>query len=790
MIRVENGLFSLETQHTGYYIGLRGTLAETLHYGAKLHPDRTALCEKMAVTYGGDILYSKALAPDSLLHLNLELSPCQKGDYRTQMLDFRMPNGCRTADFSFVAARQLKGSVSAAGMPGAFGGDGTLALDFTTPEGVMVTLFYTVYEDSDVITRRMSIRNGTEGSITLDRALSYQLGLPSADYTLSTFTGAWVRERHETETPLTVGVHSFGSTTGVSSHLCNPFFMLSQTDATEHHGDVYGFNLVYSGSHAGYVDVTPFGQVRVCAGVQPEGFSWTLAPGEIFETPEAALTFSPDGKNGMSANMHRFVNRHIVRGTWANKERPVLVNNWEGTYFKFNEAKLLKIAKASAKLGVELFVLDDGWFGARNSDFAGLGDYNVNRKKLPSGLAGLADKIKALGMQFGLWFEPEMANADSDLYRAHPDWIIASPGHTPGEGRNQFVLDLCRTEVQDYIIENVNRTLKSADITYVKWDMNRPLSDNYSPVLGPNGQGRFAHCYTLGLYRVLREITEANPHILFEGYSSGGNRFDLGILGYMPQIWTSDDTDAYERQKIQTGTSYGYPQSTMGCHVSAVPNHQTARVSPLDSRFDVAAFGVLGYELDMTLLSPAEAKSVAAQIAYYKAHRRLLQYGQFVRLASPFKHSKCEWMVVSEDKKEAMVGEYLHLLVPNTSKPPLRFAALDPDTLYTVTTRPQAINIKAFGSLINFISPVKINPDGLLVHKASELYMMPCEEESYTVYGDLLMRAGLKQKQAFTGTGYTKDVRLMPDFSARIYAVKAVENALPEHAAGSAEETE
>ncbi|MEG1175121.1 MAG: alpha-galactosidase [Ruthenibacterium sp.] len=770
MIRVENGLFSIETAHTGYYIALRGALAETLHYGAKLRPDRAALCEKVAVPYGGDAIYQKS-SPDGLSHLCLELAPVQKGDLRAGALLLQLPNGGRTLDFSFRAARQRKGSVPPSGMPGAFDGDDTLALDFVSPEGVLITLSYTVYEDCDVITRRMTLRNGTGGALTLEKAMSYQLDLPSCDFVLSTFTGAWARERHETQCRLTAGTHSFGSLTGTSSHLCNPFFMLAAQDATEHTGDVYGFNLIYSGSHAGSVEVTPFGQTRVMAGLQPEGFCWTLAPDEVFETPEAVLSFSQDGKNGMSAHMHRFVNRHLVRGAWANAERPILINNWEATYFHFNEAKLLKLAKAAAKLGIELFVLDDGWFGARSSDTAGLGDYNVNRKKLPDGLAGLAQKIKALGMRFGLWVEPEMVNADSDLYRAHPDWVIASPGHTPCEGRHQLVLDLCRSEVQDYLIENVNRTLKSAEISYVKWDMNRPISDAYSPAL--QQQGRFAHSYTLGLYRVLDAVTRANPEVLFEGCSMGGNRFDLGILSYMPQIWTSDDTDAYERQKIQTGTSYGYPQSTMGCHVSAVPNHQSARVSPLDARFDVAAFGVLGYELDLTLLPPAELKAVAAQIVYYKAHRRLLQYGQFLRLASPFAQDKCEWMVVSEDKKEAMLGEYLHLLVPNTSKPPLRFKALDPDALYTVTARAQSVNIRAFGGLLNFVLPFKVNPDGVLVQKASELYGMPCEKECYTVYGDLLMGAGLKQKQAFTGTGYTKDVRLMPDFSARIYFLQA-----------------
>ena len=435
-----------------------------------------------------------------------------------------------------------------------------------------------------------------------------------------------------------------------------------------------------------------------------------------------------------------------------------------------------QLAKDAAKLGAELFVLDDGWFGARDNDAKGLGDYTVNRKKLPGGLAGLAEKVHALGLLFGLWFEPEMVNADSGLFRAHPDWIVQTPGNVPATGRNQYVLDLCRAEVQDYIIANVNATLASAPIDYVKWDMNRHISDNYSPALAE--QGRFSHSYILGLYRVLQSIVEQNPDVLFEGCSSGGNRFDLGILCYMPQIWTSDDTDAYERQLIQAGTSYGYPPSVMGCHVSASPNHQTARTSPIESRFNVAAFGVLGYELDLGRLTPAEQKAVAAQIAYYKAHRRLFQYGRFLRLCPPFGKNKCEWMMLAPDGSEDVVGEYLRLLRPNAEKPPLRLAGLAQDALYELEVRPQVVDVRTFGSLINQILPVKVNAGGHLMHAVADRYMMPCETERYAAYGDLLMYAGIRQKQAFTGTGYNENVRLMPDFSSRVYYLRRVDAAL------------
>ena len=770
MITMTENRFSLETAHTGYYLAVRGGLVENLHYGARVRVENAEpLRQKMDVGYGTDVVYRQTDGPLSLDHLCLELSPLQKGDFRAQSLSVMTPGG-RTVDFAFACARRLDGSVPPEGMPGAFGGAETLALDFTSPQGVSATLLYTVYPECDVITRRLRVRNDGAAPVTLEKAMSYQLDLPGCGYTLATLNGAWARERHVVETPLTVGAHAFGSTAGVSSAFCNPFFFLFAQDANEFAGDVYGFNLIYSGSHAACVEVSPWGKTRVAAGLQPEGFSWTLAPDEAFETPEAVLTFSRSGKNGMSANLHAFVREHIVRGKWAKKDRPVLLNNWEATYFDFTERRLVGLAKDAARLGAELFVLDDGWFGARDNDAKGLGDYAVNRKKLPGGLAGLVEKVHGLGMLFGLWFEPEMVNADSDLYRAHPDWIVRAPGTEPSVGRNQYVLDLCRAEVQDYIIENVCATLESAPIDYVKWDMNRNLTDLYSPALAE--QGRFSHSYVLGLYRVLREITQKNPEVLFEGCASGGNRFDLGILCYMPQIWTSDDTDAYERQLIQTGTSYGYPPSVMGCHVSAAPNHQTARTSPIESRFNVAAFGVLGYELELGQLTPAEQKAVAAQIAYYKAHRRLLQYGRFVRLRAPFGQNGCEWMVISPDGGEAMVGEYLRLLVPHSEKPPLRLALLDPGALYEMETRPQVVDVRTFGGLINHILPVRVNAGGHLMHAVADRYMLPCETERSTAYGDLLMYAGVRQKQAFTGTGYNENVRLMPDFSSRMYYLR------------------
>ncbi len=770
MIKIENDNFIIETKNTGYYMAHNSGVVETLHYGNKIHLSSEVLKEKTHTQYGSDVIYNKINSQASLLHLCLELSPTNKGDFRQSALEIELKNGSRVCDFSFSDARIEKGNINILGLAHAYNGDETLVLNFTSEQGINVSIFYTTFNECDVITKSMRIENCSGEDIKIYKCMSYQLDLKSDNYKLHTFTGAWIRERFETCIALKNGINVFGSNTGLSSHYCNPFFMLSCNDSTEHFGDVYAFNLVYSGSHHGQVQTGPYSKTRIMAGIQPQGFCATIKNSGEFYTPQAVLSYSRHGKNGVSENMHKFVNNHIVRGKWKDKPRPILLNNWEATYFDFNEAKLLKLAKEAKKLGIELFVLDDGWFSTRNNDKSGLGDYNVNTKKLPGGLSRLADKIEDMGMRFGIWFEPEMVNKDSDLYRLHPDWVVKAPGVEPSESRNQLVLDLCRPEVQDYIIENVNNVLKSANISYVKWDMNRPITDCYSDYI--TEQGVFAHTWIMGLYRVLDEIVKQNPNVLFEGCASGGNRFDLGILCYMPQIWTSDNTDAYERMKIQTGTSYGYPQSTMGCHVSASPNHQTARTSPLETRFDVAAFGVLGYELDLTQLSTVQKKVVADQIKYYKVHRNLLQYGKLIRLISPFNDlENCAFIIVNDDKTEAIVLEAQGRLKPNTETLPIKLTGLIEEEKYKVCVRKQFINIKTFGSLINHVSPVKVNSEGMLVHIADKHYMLPCEDESYCAHGDLLMYAGLTRKQSFTGTGYNENVRLMPDYSARIYHI-------------------
>lgn len=773
MIRQENGVFCVETRNTGYYIAPRGPLAEQLHYGRKIRPSAEVLRQPVVVAYGTDVIYDKETDPNlSLLHLGLELSPTEKGDFRRGALNLTLGNGSRVCDLRFAGSEILSQPPETPGLPTAREAGECLVLRFESGEGVLAELCYIPFEDCDVILRQLRLTNRTDGPVTLHRAMSYQLDLPRQDLLLTTLNGAWAREFEPSTTPVRPGLTAFGSVSGTSSHYCNPFFALSAPETGEHTGEIYGFNLIYSGSHGASVEADCYGFTRVMAGIQEEGFGWTLQPGECFVTPQAVLTFSGEGRNGLRYNMHRFVTGHILPPRWREEPRPVLVNNWEATYFDFTPRKLKALAAKAAGLGAELFVLDDGWFGRRTDDTRGLGDFDPNPKKLPGGLTGLADELENRNLAFGIWVEPEMVSVDSALYETHPDWAVSSPGVSPSFGRNQLVLDLCREEVRQYLIDQLNHLLDAAPIRYVKWDMNRHHTDRFSPTLPE--QGRFAHVWTMGLYQVLEAVTVSHLDVLFEGCASGGNRFDLGILCYMPQIWLSDDTDAWERCKIQTWASLGYPQGTMGCHVSAAPNHQTLRFTPLDSRFDVAAFGLLGYELDVTKLNAAQEKSIKAQIAFYKEHRDLFQKGRFYCLNAPQADKGGAWMVVSQDRRQAAVLEMTGLVRPNTSMPVIRLTGLDETLTYQVSVRPQSVELDSFRTLLNHVSPVKLRADGMLVHLAGEVYQLPCEQLEFTAAGDLLMYAGLRPPQRFSGTGYTDGVRPMPDFSARIWMLSAL----------------
>ena len=556
--------------------------------------------------------------------------------------------------------------------------------------------------------------------------------------------------------------------------------MLSKPETSEDLGDCYGFNLIYSGNHYEAAEVSGYGKTRLVMGINPQSFCFRIGAGECFEAPEAVMSYSHEGYNGMSQHMHRFVREHIVRGKWKHKTRPVLLNSWEASYFDINERKLLQLAKAGKEVGIELFVMDDGWFGSRDDDTQSLGDWEVNRKKLPDGVEGLARKVKDLGLDFGIWVEPEMVNVKSKLYVEHPDWVLMIPDKPHSEGRNQRILDLTRKEVQDYIIEEMSRVFSSADTAYVKWDMNRTVTDYYSSALPAERQGEVAHRYVMGLYRCMKELTERFPEILFEGCAAGGNRFDLGILCYFQQIWASDDTDALCRAEIQTGYSYGYPMSTVSAHVSACPNHQTLRTTPLETRFHVACFGICGYECNFCDMKKEELAAVKAQIELYKEWREVLQWGTFYRgrtfseqgdgsCLSGNNGNVTEWTCVSEDRSKAVGFLLQKLVAPNTQYAFYKAKGLDPEQKYHFYNRTLKYDVREFGDLVNTVSPIHIKQDSLVHRAVAKFVKMDGETEDIYAYGDALMYGGVRLKQAFGGTGYSDEVRHFPDFASRIY---------------------
>ncbi len=787
MIEHRNGEFRLTTKQTSY--GFRVTKfghLEHLYYGARLPDDQPLepFAVKRTAVLGGGVAYDPSDERYCLDTMCLEWSGIGKGDYRDAPAEIKMPDGTFTADFHYRSHEITPGSAAMQTLPTAYGGAEeceTLAVTLTDESnGVTLTLYYTVYGEADVITRRAVLTNGNEKPLTVRRLLSLMLDMPDDGFRMITFDGAWIKEAHRHDRPLAYGILVNSSTTGDSSHRHNPGFLLAAAGTGETQGAVYGFNLLYSGNHYGAAELSNMDLVRVGLGINPYCFEWTLKEGETFETPEAVMSFSDGGFNGLSRHFHDFVNRHVVRGDWKGKERPVLVNDWEAFFFKFNRGKLLRLARRAKKIGAELFVLDDGWFGRRDDDRAGLGDYAVNRRKLPRGMKEFAGRIHRMGLLFGLWFEPEMVNPDSDLYRAHPEYALATPGKTPALGRNQLVLDLCNPAVRDYIVENVSRILDECGVDYVKWDYNRHISDACSACL--TNQGEFFHRYTLGLYEVLGRIFTPRPRVLLESCSSGGNRFDLGMLCYSPQIWASDNTDPVERLLIQGGLSYLYPLSAMGAHVSQAPHQQTLRDTPLSTRFNVSAFGCLGYELDLKDLSPAQRRDVKKQIAFYKRYRRVMQYGTF-RRGEPEKPGRTVWHCADADGKTAVSGFFQRSTPVGGGVDRLKLPGLAPERRYRVETRPQDLYVGRFRSLAGHVLPFAVRPDSLLLTLIDRYYCLTDCVERYEGYGGALADGVLLNDQ-FSGTGYNRDTRMLGDYGSNLYVIHAEDNGNEQPAAG------
>lgn len=783
ILHIDDGrypVFHINSKTSSYIIGVLETgQPEHLYYGSLLRPmqDYSVLRQKNDVPYGSMVYPEEKYKNIGLDDQCLEYSSPGRGDYREAAMELVFADGCNTCNFVYASHKTYAGRTKLEGLPCPRGSESNAeSLELSLIDelyGVELVLSYSCYPDYDIITRSARLYNHSQRPVRIKRLMSSQLDLFCGDWNFITFDGAWAFERKRHERLLQPGIYTNDSKTGNSSNRHNPFVMLSAPDCGEFFGACYGFNLFYSGNHAEIAEKTFYGKTRLLTGINPSGFEWLLEPGASFGSPEAILSYSAGGFNKLSQSMHRFIEELVVPEAWVKKERPVLANNWEATFFDFDKAKILSMAKEAAKLGVELFVLDDGWFGQRNDDTKGLGDWTVNKKKLPGGLGALAAKINALGLKFGIWVEPEMANEDSDLYRAHPDWILACPGRKPAYGRNQFVLDLCRKEVRDYIIEAMTAVFSSANIEYVKWDMNRNISDPYSESLAHDRQGEVPHRYMLGLYEVMDVLTKRFPGILFESCASGGNRFDLGMLVYMPQIWTSDGTDAYARLSIQGGSSYGYPPSVMGAHVSDSPNMQTLRAAPLETRFNVAAFGLLGYEMDLGMLSAFDKKAIKEQIAFYKANRQLLQFGRFYRSCSKEDKDKIIWTVVSDDQERAISSLFQGMAKPGRGQDVLAVPGLSADKNYSIRGRKQYINVKAFGNLVNHVLPFKIRGDGIAHTLISSHYMYEMAREDYTAGGDLLSGQGIVLLQQFSGTGHNDRIRILSDYGSRIYVIKA-----------------
>lgn len=686
-IDAEKKIFTLETDHTMYQMqaDAYGVLRH-LWYGAKTGCDMSYLQDYPDVGFSGNIYAAGNGRTYSLDTLPLEYAGAGVGDFRVPAVAAVHADGSSALDLRYYSHTVKPGKYGIEGLPAVYAAEDeaeTLEVVLRdTASAVEVTLLYAVLPALDLVTRCARIRNLGETPVTLTKAASLCLDISRGSWEWVHFHGRHAMERQMERRLLFHGIQEIGSTRGTSSHHQNPTVLLCTPDCTETAGACIGAALVYSGSHQTRLECDQLGQVRMVMGIHPDLFRWELKAGETFSTPEVMLSYSDTGLETLSHHFHQAIREHICRGKYQLAERPVLINNWEATYFGFDTEKILHIAEEAARLGVDMLVLDDGWFGKRDDDCSGLGDWFVNETKLSGGLHDLVEKIKGMGMRFGIWFEPEMISEDSDLYRKHPDWAIRIPDRAPMRSRYQLVLDMANPEVQEYLFRVMSDVLHSADISYVKWDMNRSISDWYTRTLPADRQGEMPHRYVLGLYALLERLTAAFPDVLFEGCSGGGGRFDAGMLYYCPQIWCSDDTDAYERTKIQYGTSFFYPVSAVGSHVSTVPNHQTGRITPFETRGTVAMAGSFGYELDLNLLSDGEKQEVAEQIRQFKTYGPLIHNGKYYRLTNPMAEDAALWEFAAQDGSEVLVQGMLFHAEANVLRRTVQLRGLDAEKRY------------------------------------------------------------------------------------------------------------
>lgn len=685
----ERKIFTLQTKHTTYQM-MEGPYGFLLHlyYGKKIQNGfMDYLLMKRDVGFspnpdesGMDRTFSPDLLPQ-------EYSTYGVSDFRDHSIAVINHDGSRAADFRYRSHEIVKGAYQVPGMPALYDGEkasDTLIIHMRDKvSGLELNLFYGVFEEEDIITRSVTFVNAGRSAVSLEKIMSLHLDIPHGQWEMVHFYGRHAMERQLERVPLMHGIMSVGSKRGTSSHHHNPSIILCSPDTNEEYGECIGMSLIYSGSFTAEVEVDQMSQTRVMMGINPEMFSFRLEPGESFDAPQAMMTYSAEGFSEMSSRFHRIIRHNLCRGKYKLTRRPILVNNWEATYFEFDEEKIYSIAEPASKLGFEMLVLDDGWFGKRDDDNTGLGDWVVNENKLHGGLKPLAEKINKTGMKFGIWVEPEMISEDSDLYRSHEDWVLKIPGRKPVRSRNQLVLDISRQDVRDYLFDSIAKVLRSANIEYVKWDMNRSICDLYSECLPKERQGEVSHRYVLGLYQLLERFVTEFPDVLFEGCSGGGGRFDPAMFYYYPLYWCSDNTDALERLEIQHGTSFFYPISTVGSHVSHAPNHQTGRSVPLTTRGVVAMSGNLGYEMDLNLLTEAEKIVVRGQVEDYKKYCDLIHNGTYYRVTGPTAGSDfCVWQFVSQDKKQSLVNIVTTHVRANLPVFHIRLKGLDPGKSY------------------------------------------------------------------------------------------------------------
>ena len=681
--------FNLSTSKTSYVLKVLGSNhVAHVYWGKKIKAKN--LDYVLRSKNWGSFLTNTDNIDDFMLEMTPQEYPGYGStDLRTPAVELQFSDGTSATDFRYESHNIYAGKNKLNNLPATYVEDENeaMTLELTLVDSlknVKLILSYSVFEEFDAITRSVKIINESNEDVNINRVLSANVDFRDSDYELLQLSGAWARERHIIRKEIRSGSQSIESRRGSSSHAQNPFMALVRKDTTEQHGEVYGFSLIYSGNFLANVEVDMYENARAQIGINPFDFTWLLKSKEEFTAPEAVLVYSNEGLTGMSHIYNCLYGKRLCKGKYRDEVRPILINNWEATYFDFNETKIKEIAREATNLGMELFVLDDGWFGKRDDDNSSLGDWFVNEEKLKGGLNKLATEINEMGLQFGLWFEPEMVSPISELYKEHSDWCIHIPGRNRSEARRQLILDYSREDVCNYIIEKISEVLSSAPISYVKWDMNRNMSEIGSAKLPANRQREVAHRYILGLYKVLEEITTRFPDVLFESCSGGGGRFDPGMLYYMPQTWTSDNTDAIERLKIQFGTSMVYPNASIGCHVSAVPNHQVDRITPIETRGIVAMSGNFGYELDITKLPESEKEIIKEQVKLYKEIRETIQFGKCYRLSSPFENNDIAWMFISKDCEEIIVSFVRTLAKPNSKFISLKLVGLDESSKYEI----------------------------------------------------------------------------------------------------------